>query len=81
MRCLVNVYGIDRMVSEGRAYWPSTLNPAVPLIAAPKGQPGQSLAHGGVEREAISWHHEGRKEFLWFWSQTSSDLSQIFFFF
>lgn len=27
MRCLVNIYGIERTVCEGRACWPCTLNP------------------------------------------------------
>lgn len=51
MRSLVNIYGIDRMVSEGRAGWPAS-DPAVPLIAAPRdegrGRLGQLLALSGM---------------------------------
>lgn len=59
MRCLVNIYGIDCMVSEGRARWSGALNPGVPLIPAPRDSqesllPWTESYGGGGEREANS---------------------------
>jgi hypothetical protein len=72
-RCLVNIYRIEGSVSKGKG---ST----GPLIPAPKGQSGLFLA---PSRKLSQWSrkrshsaHKGRKEFLWLWEQTGSDLSQ-----
>lgn len=47
MRSLVNIYGIDCVVSEGRAGWPGALT-CSGFNPCPKGQPGQSTALDGM---------------------------------
>lgn len=67
-----------------RAGHAGTLNsePCTPLIPAPRdGQdsflPWTGSSRGGVDRDANPWRQEGREEFLWLWTQTGSDLSQV----
>lgn len=47
MRSLVNIYGIDRVVSGGRKGLAGCSEPCSAFNPGPKGQPGQSAARMG----------------------------------